>query len=256
MKYQEWFNYVHGKIKSGKPLLGAWITLPYPDVTEVLSNLPFDWFLIDMEHSPIDISQISPLLMSIKETNVVPITRVPWNDFVAIKRVLDLGVAGVLVPWVNSKEEAIKAVEAVRYPPLGIRGVGPRRCVKYGFENVVQYFNEWSKYAIVITQIETKKAYENLEEIISVDGVTGILIGPSDLSASLGMFGKANTPEFENILRDIATRAKPYEKIIGIFAPNPEFALKAYKLGYNFIALSHDITYLIEGAKKFLGMFQ
>jgi 2-keto-3-deoxy-L-rhamnonate aldolase RhmA len=255
LKYREWFERVQSKLRSGAPLLGTWITIPHIEVTEILSGLPFDWFLIDMEHAPIDVSQITPLLMSFKDTTIIPLVRVPWNDFVIIKRVLDLGVSGIMVPWINDSSEAKRAVEAIRYPPRGIRGVGPRRCIKYGFNSAIEYFNAWNDHAILIAQIETRKGYENLEDILSVDGISGIFVGPADLSASLGMFGRTNTPEFEELLVDIVRRARKFGKIVGIMAESPEFALKAFKLGYNFISLSHDMKFLVEGAKRFLSIF-
>jgi len=255
-RIREWYEHIHGRPESGEPLLGAWITIAHPEVVEILSYLPFDWFVIDMEHAPIDVSQVTPLLMALKCSRVVPFVRVPWNDFVAIKRVLDLGVAGIVVPYVSSGEEARKAVEAVKYPPQGIRGVGPRRCVGYGFEDPATYLSDWNRYAMVIVQVETRRAVENVEEILSVDGITGVFVGPSDLSANLGMYGKINTPEFEEVLRMIAEKTRRFKKIAGIMAHTVDFAIKAWKMGYNFIALGHDTKYLIEGAKKYLEPFK
>lgn len=250
-KYKEWYTRFQEKIKENKPLLGTWITISHPEIIEILSNLEFDWFLFDMEHAPLTIKDIELLLMALRGRDIVPLVRVPWNDPVEIKRVLDLGVAGIIVPMISNREEALKAVKAIKYPPEGIRGVGPRRCVNYGFDDVVEYFYSWNKNYILILQIETKSAYENLEEIVSTDGVTGIFVGPADLSASLGLFGKTDTPEFLQILEDIANRARKFSKIIGIMAETPEFAVKAIELGYNFISLSHDMKYLVLGAKIF-----
>ncbi len=250
--YDKWHNKFYEKIRNKQPLLGTWITIPHPEIVEILSNLPFDWLLFDMEHAPLSISDIEKMLMALKGTDIVPLVRVPWNDPVEIKRVLDLGVGGIMVPQVNNRDEAIRAVKAVRYPPDGIRGVGPRRCIMYGFWDIDEYFNNWNKRAIIIVQIETKSGYENLEEIIGVDGISGIFVGPLDLSASLGLFGKTESPEFLDILQDIARRAMKYNKIIGIMARTPDFAKKALEMGYNFISLSHDIKYIIEGAKIYL----
>lgn len=250
--YDMWKNKFEEKLRNRKPLLGTWITIPHPEVVEILSNLNFDWFLFDMEHAPLTIHDIEIMLMALKGTDIVPLVRVPWNDPVEIKRVLDLGIGGIIVPWINNKDEAIKAIKAIKYPPEGIRGVGPRRCIMYGFYDPVDYFENWSKRAILIVQVETKSGYENLEEIVKLDGVSGIFVGPADLSASLGLFGRTQSIEFLNILRDIAEKTMKYDKIIGIMAETPDFARKALNMGYNFISLSHDMKYLIEGAKIYL----
>jgi len=250
--YEYWYNRFYSKIKEGKPLLGTWITISHPETVEILSNMGFDWFVFDMEHAPLTIKDIEIMLMALKGSDVIPIIRVPWNDPVYIKRALDLGVAGVLVPWVNSKNEAMEAVRAVRYPPEGIRGVGPRRCVMYGLWDSVEYFNKWNKKCILIVQVETKEAYKNLEDILSVDGINGIFVGPSDLSASLGMYGKIDSPKFIEILKYIVSKALKYDKVAGIMTKTPEFAAKAINMGYNFISLSHDTKFLILGAKVFI----
>jgi len=129
-------NRVLSKISRGEVTLGVWITISHPEVVEILSNLPFDWFMFDMEHAPLTIRDIEVLLMPLRGSDIVPLVRVPWNDFVVIKQVLDLGVQGVLIPWVNTREEAERAVKAMKYPPEGIRGVGPRRCIMYGFYDI------------------------------------------------------------------------------------------------------------------------
>ncbi|MEM2074514.1 MAG: aldolase/citrate lyase family protein [Zestosphaera sp.] len=245
------------KLSSGRPLLGAWITISHPEIVDILSNMSFDWFMFDMEHAPLTVRDVETLLMPLKGTDIIPFVRVAWNDPVLIKLALDLGVAGVLVPWVNSKEEAERAVRAVRYPPAGIRGVGPRRCVSYGIQNVTEYFQRWNELATLIVQIETKIAYENLDEILSTEGVSGVFVGPSDLSASLGYFGRVDSQEFTRVLEDIVERARRHAgKIVGIMATTPDFAKRVVDMGYNFISLSHDTRYLIRGAELYLKAVQ
>ncbi len=140
--------------------------------------------------------------------------------------------------------------------PQGIRGVGPRRCVGYGFEDPATYISDWNRYAMVIVQVETRRAVDNIEGVLSVDGVTGVFAGSSDLSANLGMYGKINTPEFEERLKIIAEKTRKFKKMAGTMAHTVDFAIKAWKMGYNFIALKHDTKYLIEGARRYLEHFR
>ncbi|ABO08842.1 HpcH/HpaI aldolase family protein [Pyrobaculum calidifontis] len=231
---------------------GVWITIPHPEVVEILSNLPFDWFMFDMEHAPITVEKLETMLMPLRGSDIVPLARVPWNDPVEIKRVLDLGVAGVLVPWVNTREEAERAVKAVRYPPWGIRGVGPRRSVMYGFADVVKYYKEWDENYVLLVQVETAEAVENVEEIASVEGVTGLFVGPNDLSASLGAFRDFKNPKFTAALERVLAAAKSRGKLAGVMTYSPEEAARMVEMGFNFVALSHDVKYLVEGAKAFL----
>ncbi len=245
-------NRVLSKVSKGEPTFGVWITISHPEITEILSNLPFDWFVFDMEHAPLTIKDVEFLMMPLRNTDIVPIVRVPWNDFVVIKQVLDLGVEGVIVPWVNTREEAEKAVKAMKYPPEGIRGTGPRRCVMYGTRNPKEYFEKWNKSFILLTQIETIEGVKNVEEIVSVEGVTGSFIGPSDLSASLGAYGDFKNPVFKEAVGKVLSTTLKAGKIAGIMATSPEDAVEKLMMGFNFIALSHDTRYLIEGAKLFL----
>jgi len=245
-------NRVLSKVSKGEPTFGVWITISHPEITEILSNLPFDWFVFDMEHAPLTIKDVEFLMMPLRGTDIVPIVRVPWNDFVIIKQVLDLGVEGVIVPWINTREEAEKAVKAMKYPPEGIRGTGPRRCVMYGARDAKEYFERWNESFILLTQIETVEGVKNIEEIIDVDGVTGSFIGPSDLSASLGAYRDFKNPAYIEALNKVLTATLKVGKIAGIMSNSPEDAAEKLRMGFNFITLSHDTRYLIEGAKLFL----
>ena len=247
------------KIKNGKVTYGTWIQLAHPEVTEALSNLPFDWMVFDMEHGPLEVPDVELLLMPLRGTNIVPIVRVPWNDFVVIKRVLDIGANGIIVPLVSNKEEAVKAVKAVKYPPHGIRGMGPRRCIMYGFDNVVEYYEKANEEILTIVQVETEEAVKNVEDIVSVEGLDGIFVGPSDLSLSLGLFGQFNHPKFQKTLEKIVEAARHAGKIAGIMTYNENQALDAVNKGFNFIALGSDLGHMIKGYRDvftFLGVLR
>uniref|UniRef100_A0A7C4FAM0 2,4-dihydroxyhept-2-ene-1,7-dioic acid aldolase n=1 Tax=Ignisphaera aggregans TaxID=334771 RepID=A0A7C4FAM0_9CREN len=225
--------------------LGTWITISHPDVVEAISTLPLDWLVFDMEHGPLDISNLEVLLMAIKSPDVAPIVRVPWNDMVAIKRVLDVGATGVLVPWVNSKSEAINVVKYSRYPPNGVRGVGPRRAVLYGAVNFLDYYNKFESEELVIAiQIETREALKNIEEIASVKEIEVLYAGPMDLSVNLGIPLQYSHPKFEEALLSVLKACKKFDKVAGIHAFGMDSAKRYMQMGFRFIALMTDISIL------------
>jgi 2-keto-3-deoxy-L-rhamnonate aldolase RhmA len=174
-------NLLKEKLRRGKAVTGAFVGLGHPDVTEILSRMGFDWLLLDGEHGPIGIETMQVMMQSMTQ-DCTPIVRPQWNDPVIIKRVLDIGAHGVLVPWVNSKEEAESAVAACKYPPEGIRGWGPRRASLFDPD----YRATANDEILISVQIETQKAVDNLEEITAVEGVDALFIGPYDLSNNMG----------------------------------------------------------------------
>ncbi|MFN4046426.1 MAG: HpcH/HpaI aldolase family protein [Acidilobaceae archaeon] len=244
------------KALKGETLVGTWLTINSPEVAEALSLLPLDFLVIDMEHSPLDYYDVEVLLIVLKGSQAAGIVRVPWNDPVAIKRVLDLGPDGILVPWVSSLEEARMLEKAVLYPPEGIRGVGPRRAVKYGLVSRKDYYEKYMEDLIVIAQVETRGAIENLEDILSVETITGVLVGPSDLSASLGMFAQIESLHFKEILGEVAGKARARKPLAAVYAPSLEFAREAVRLGFNMIALSSDINVLVEAYSEMIKTFK
>ena len=243
---------LHKKISEKKPSIGLWITIPHPEIIEILSNLEFDWFVFDLEHAPLTIKDLEIMLMAMRGSDITPLARVPWNDPVYIKYVLDLGVEGVIVPLIRDAEDVKKALSYVKYPPEGIRGVGPRRCVRYGFDDIVRYYREWNTKAILITQIETREALDNLDSILDVDGLTGVFIGPNDLSATLGVFREFNNPIYINAIKKILETAKRREKLVGIMAQSIDDAKEKLAMGFNFVSLTSDYRILIHGAKLFI----
>ena len=181
-------------LKNKKITLGSWITLAHPAIAEIMAKAGFDWLTIDMEHSAITLHQAQQLVQIVELCNVTPLARVGENNPNLIKRVMDTGVHGVIVPMVKHKGDAIRAVSAVKYPPLGTRGVGLARGQGYGLE--FEKYKEWvNKESIVIVQIEHIEAVRNLDEILSVEGIDGFIIGPYDLSASMGIPGEFEHPD-------------------------------------------------------------
>lgn len=237
-------------LKQGKPAFGTWVTIDSPDVAEALSRVGFDWLVFDMEHAPLEIETCQHMMQAMNGTETTPIVRVAWNDMVLMKRVLDIGAYGVVVPWVNSRGEAEYAVKACRYPPAGVRGVGPRRVVKYGLESIDEYFKAADEEVLIIVQIETEKALQNLDEILSTPGVDACYVGPYDLSASLGVFRQFNHPKFTSAIEKILDTSKKTGVAPGYHAGSLEEALLRLEQGFKFIAITSDMGHLINSCRK------
>ena len=228
-----------------KASIGSWITLNNASVAEILSDAGFDWLCIDMEHSVTDYAEAQQLILTIESKGLKAFVRVGENNTRIIKRVLDSGADGIIVPSVNSLEEAEKAVQAVKYPPEGKRGVGLARAQSYGF-GFEEYKDIGTKNIKLILQIEHINAIDELDEIIALSGVDGTFIGPYDLSGSMGKPGQWDEPEVKLIIQKYELTAKKYNKLIGFHVIQPDFNLVLNKIekGYNFIAFSLDSLFL------------
>ncbi|MFW5902998.1 MAG: HpcH/HpaI aldolase family protein [archaeon] len=225
--------------------VGTWLSIQNTTIVEVLSNLPLDWLMFDMEHGPADISSLQDLLPAVSD-DVVSFVRVPWKDKVMIKRALDLGFEGMLVPYVNNREEVEEIINAFRYPPRGIRGVGPRRAIEYGEKDMEEYYKNFEEDLIFGVQIETKESLNNLNEILSVDEVDMAFVGPYDLSANLGIFGELNHPDFEEAINEVLNECKNNGVTPGIYAGSREAAEKWIDKGFSFVSLGQDFSNLRE----------
>jgi len=242
-------NPVKEKLLDGKVAIGTFVSIGHPDVTERLSVLGFDWLLLDSEHGPLSLETMQVMMQSMRGDSCSPIVRVQWNDPVVIKRALDIGAHGVLIPWVNSKGEAEAAVAACKYPPQGIRGCGPRRTA---LVNGPDYIGTANKDLLVAVQIETATAIKNIDDILSVDGVDTVYIGPVDLSMSMfGTPGSWNEPSyleaFETVLRAAEKAAKP----AGMYCSsnNVEWAIEK---GFRFNSVDSDDGFLMTAARTAL----
>lgn len=242
------------RLKKQEITIGSWITLGHPSIAEIMANAGFDWLTVDMEHSAITIDLAQQLIQVIELCGVAPLVRVGENNPTIIKRVMDAGSHGVIVPMVNSKEEAINAVNAVKYPPAGKRGVGLARAQGYG--TAFEKYREWvDRDSIVIVQIEHIKAVDNLEEILSVQGVDGFIVGPYDLSGSLGVPGEFDNPKVIEALEEIR-RVSARSKVIAgyhVVLPKTELVEQRIIEGYTFIAYSVDFLFLGEMCRQGLG---
>ena len=233
------------KLKSRNLTIGSWITLGHPSIAEIMVKAGFDWLTVDMEHSAITLHEAQQLIQVIELSGCVPLVRVGANDANLIKRVMDAGAHGVIVPMVNSKEDAERAVGSVKYPPRGFRGVGLARAQSYGAD--FEGYRRWNENeSIVIVQLEHIKAVENLKAILSVEGVDAFIIGPYDLSASLGLPGQFDHPEVVAALNEVQRIAQQLNAVAGyhVIPPDPKQVVEKARQGYRFLAYSIDFLFL------------
>ena len=224
--------------------IGSWITFSDPAIAEIMAKSGFDWLVVDMEHSALSMNQAQEIIRIINLCNVIPLVRVMENNPNLIKRFMDMGAHGVIVPRVNSKSDAEKAVNAVKYPPIGTRGVGLSRAQNYSLD--LESYRKWNqKNSIVIVQIEHIKGVENLQSIIDVDGVDGLIVGPYDLSASLGHPGEFEHSSVQEAFQTITTAIKDSSKPWGyhVVDPSVDAALDKFKQGYTFLAFGVDFLF-------------
>lgn len=241
--------------------IGLWTGLRSTLVAEMISHTSgLDWLVIDMEHSPNEIVDVMLQLQASQHGHAEPVVRVPWNELVVVKRVLDLGAQTILFPWVNTAEEAKAAVESTRYPGVGgsngVRGVmSLARMNRFGADNP-GYYKEASNQICNIVQIETAEAVANIEEIAAVDGVDALFIGPSDLSASMGHIGNYNHPDVKNCIADCFTRIAKTGKASGFLTANHDDCKWAMKLGCNFVAIGSDMQILATQTRAYAKDFK
>jgi len=230
---------------------GAWVTIGNPDVTDILQGLPFDWLVFDTEHSPIGAETVSHMIQVLDEEKVSPLVRVGANDQYLIKMALDMGAHGVVVPLVNTREDAEVAVSYCKYPPVGVRGVAPRKAADYGL-SAAEYLRKANEETLLLVQVETKKALENLDAILGVKGVDVAFVGPTDLTMSLGFLDDRSNPRILEEMRGVVKKCQGYGKIPGTMALTADEAKRDASMGFRFISLASDVRHLMEGARGFL----
>ena len=248
-------NHFKRALKAGQPQIGFWSSLASNLTADVLADAGFDWLLIDAEHGPNELPMVLSQLQAIAGGTAHPIVRPPWNDTVIMKRFLDAGAQSFLVPYVQTAEEARHAVAATRYPPRGVRGVAmATRASRFG--RVQDYHARAEAEICVLVQVETRTALGNLEAIAAVEGVDGMFIGPSDLSADLGHLGHAAHPEVQAVIEDTIRRIKAAGSVPGILTPNEQLARRYLELGCLFVAVGSDVNMLARGAEQLASRFK
>jgi 4-hydroxy-2-oxoheptanedioate aldolase len=241
-------------LKAGKAPLGLWSTLSSSYTVELIAGAGFDWILLDTEHSPSDLENLLTQLQAAAPYATHPVVRIPWNDMVTIKRVLDIGAQSLLVPYVSTAEEARNAVAYTRYPPAGVRGVaGTTRATRFG--RVKDYAKRAQEEICLLVQVETQRALDNIEAISGIDGVDGVFIGPADLHASLGYAGEIANPKVKPLIDDAIRRIRKAGKAPGILTPNEADARHWLECGAQFVAVGSDAGLLARGAEALAAKF-
>lgn len=248
-------NHFKRAIKAGRSQIGLWCSLASNISVEIVAGSGFDWLLLDTEHSPNELNMVYSQLQAVMENKVQPIVRPPWNDQVMIKRFLDAGVQTLLVPMVQTVEEAEQAVASTRYPPRGVRGfASASRSSRFG--RVKDYHTRCEEEICVLVQIETRQGLDNLEAIAGVEGVDGVFIGPGDLSAGLGYLGDQGNPAFRPVLEDAMRRIKATGKAPGILTGDEALARRCIELGCLFTAVGADSGILARGSEALAAKFK
>ena len=250
-------NAVRQALLERKLTLGTWIQTSSPTSAEILAEQGFAWIAVDCEHTDAHIAEFTATIRGMYGRGVVPFARVRENDTLAIRQMRDMGAMGVIVPMVNSADEARRAVAAAKYPPQGVRGFCWGRMNRWGMD-----FDSYAATAndeiSVVVMIETKQAVGNIDDILSVEGVDGVFIGPYDMSGSYGVVGQTSHPVIKAACRRVAEACRAHGKAAGmhIVTPTNENLTDALAQGYSFIALGTDILFIAQGARDALRMIE
>lgn len=238
-----------------EPPVGTWFMSAAPQAVEALGFCGFDFIVVDMEHVPVDVPQLAHLLRALAATPTPPAVRITSNDRVVIKRVLDAGAGTVIVPFVQSAEEAADAVRAAKYPPLGIRGVAAvQRASRFGA--ATDYLARANDETCVVAQLETPEAIDRLPEIAAVDGLDAVFVGPNDLAAAMGHIGSVGNDEVQRKVEQAARVAKAEGIAAGALAPNVAMAQRFIDYGYSYVAIASDLAMMMASARGWLSDFR
>ena len=241
-------NRLKRDLAAGKVCLGATITMNSPEVAEILSHAGFDWLWFEMEHSSLSNGNVFNMLQATNGTDISTVIRVPWNDKTMIKRALDAGPDGIIIPLVNTKEEAEYAVRAMKYPPVGERGAGLSRAQCYGM-HMEEYIKSANDEVTTILMIEHIEAVKNIEEIISVKGVDSVMIGALDLSGSMGILGQTGHPLVEEAIQKVLAVCKKNNMPCGIITVAPEQTNQRIEQGFTNLIVGIDVLFVVGAAK-------
>jgi 4-hydroxy-2-oxoheptanedioate aldolase len=249
-------NRVKALLKAGKTAIGVSMVLPSPPAAEILAQAGFDWLWVDMEHAALNLETAHRMIQATQGTETVPIVRVAWNLHWLAKPVLDMGAMGVIMPQVSSKQEAVDAVRALRYPPEGVRGLFPGFAALRWGVSVPEYLKIANNEIMAILLIEHIEAVNHIDEILTVPGIDLIFVGPGDLSASMGLLGQATHTRVEEAIQKVLAATKKAKIPVGIPAVTPDDANRRIQQGFQFILVGTDMGLLTSGAKGILAQIK
>jgi len=242
---------VKQSLAAGQVSYGSWLRLGSPAVAEVMARMGFDFLIIEGEHAAADMAMVQAILQAMNGTDTVPILRVPWNDPVAVKVALDVGVKGIMFPMIRSRREAEDAVRACKFPPEGIRGLGPGRASLYGLESA-DYLRQANEDLLIYIIIEHDEAVRNIDEIVSVPGIDAAFFGYSDYAASIGLTGQTNHPRVHEARRAVVAATRRAGVAAAYAAGGVEQARQLVDEGFRLLTIGSDAGFIGEGARSAL----
>ncbi len=242
-------------LQAARPQIGLWLSLGDAYAAEAVAGTGFDWLLIDCEHAPNDLRSVLAQLQAVAPYAAQAIVRPPIGDVVAIKQLLEVGVQTLLIPVVETAEQAAQMVAATRYPPRGIRGVGSSFARSSRWGRVEGYAAAADGQMCVLVQVETVKGLANLAAIAAVDGVDGVFFGPSDLAASMGLLGQTTHSDVLRAIEGGMAQVRAAGKAPGVLALDPELARSYLALGALFVAVGADVSLMVKGCRELAGVF-
>ena len=249
-------NWIRQRVLSRELVVGTWLNLGSSLTAEIAARAGFDWVLIDMEHGAGDHESMVHQVQAVSGTPAAPLVRIAWNEAPRFKRVLDLGAAGIIVPYVTTPEEAKQAVAAMRYPPKGIRGVASLNRASAFAREFDKYFAEANDGLLTVVQVETEMTLGCAAEIAAVEGVDVLFVGPMDLSVSMGIPLQYEHPRFRSALAEVSDACRGAGKAAGILLQRPEQIKETVAAGFSFIGLGSDGGVLAEGMSRLAAAFR
>lgn len=234
---------------SDRALIGIWACAANSVVTEICAGSGIDWLLIDVEHSPNTLDSVLSQLQAVEAYPAIPLVRLPSSDQILIKQFLDLGAQNILIPMVETAEQAETIIRSHHYPPRGNRGIGAALARSARWNRVEDYLENAQSYTSLFIQIESARGVENVDEILALDGIDGVFIGPADLAASVGLIGQSESEEVRAIVRAIITKVKAAGMLVGVNAFTPSIAQEYLECGVDFVAVTSDVSMLARGSE-------
>lgn len=247
-------NHFKARLKSGETQIGLWVSMGDPSVAELCAQAGFDWLVIDGEHGPNDLLSIRDQLRAVGTTTSA-VVRARDDDRAFIKQLLDVGAQTILIPMIESGEQAREAVRSMLYPPHGVRGIGAALARASAYNAIPDYLTTANDEVCLLLQVENRVGVDALDDILAVDGVDGVFVGPADLAADLGFIGNPGAPEVQAVVVDVLTRIRAAGKAAGILTSDRALAQSYADMGIEFLAVGSDVGTLVGALKTLRGAF-